>query len=93
MEDDTSLEDGDVHHLGARGVMRVIPVGVGGSLFGGMPLDETDAQVFDEEGKEDTGHKNGGGGGLVLELAQAFVAEHEDGMGKQLMELSVALSE
>lgn len=93
MEDDTSLEDGDVHHLGARGVMRVIAVGVGGSLFGGMPLDETDAQVFDQEGKEETGHQDGGGSRLVLELAQAFVAEHEDRMSEQLAELSVMLPE
>jgi len=64
----------------------MFPVGVGRSFLGGMPLDKTDAQVLDEEGKEDTGHKNGGGGGLVLELTQAFVAEHEDGMGEELGE-------
>jgi hypothetical protein len=69
----------------------VFAVDVDGSLLGGMPLDETDAQVLDEEGKEDTGHKNGGGGGLELELTQAFVAEHEDGMSEQLVELSVRL--
>ena len=88
MEDDAGFQDGDVDHvwIGAGGCC----VGVSGSLdaagtgLGLVPLDETVAGVFDQEGEEKTSHKNGSGRCFVGELAEAFVLEHESGVREEL---------
>lgn len=48
-----------------------------GRVGGGPGHDEALAEILDQERQEETGHDNGRRGGLVLKLAQAFVAEHE----------------
>ena len=42
------------------------------------------ANVFDEEGKEDTCHDDSGGGAFVFEFAETVVCEHQVGMCVEL---------
>lgn len=74
MEDDTALKDqngdGVDREDGCRGR-------IGGRFFHNEALSEE----LDQKRQEETGHYNGRRGTLVLELAQAFVAEHELSMG------------
>ena len=91
MEDDTRFEDSDIDHLGAWGVVSVVPASVSGSVLGGVPLDETNAKVLDKEGQEEAGHQDGSRSGLIVKLTQTFAAEHENGVGEELVGLLATL--
>lgn len=91
VEDDTRFEDSDIDHLGAWGVVSVVPASVSGSVLGGVPLDETNAEVLDKEGQEETSHQDGSRSGLIVKLTQAFITEHENGMGEELVGLLATL--
>lgn len=68
MEDDTALKDQNSDGLNRK-------EGHGGRVGGGFGHNDPLAEELDQKRQEETGHYNGRRGGLVLELAQTFVAE------------------
>ena len=89
VEDDASFEHGNVDHVGPGGRRRG-GVRVAGSLdavgprLGLVPLDEPVPGVLDEKRQEEAGHEDRRGRGLVGQLAEALVLEHEGGVSVEL---------
>lgn len=52
------------------------------------PLHEAGTEVISQEGEKETSEEYGGGRSLILKLAQAFVTEHELGVGEEMDESS-----
>ena len=45
---------------------------------------DTNAKVLQQEGHESTSDGNGGRRGFICKLSEAFVVEHQRGVGEQL---------
>lgn len=88
MEENTALHDQNADNFsGQQGLCLLLPSQRGrGPGFG---EDDSLTNVFDEEGEEDSGHEDGRGGCFVAQLADAFVIEHEGGVGKELRRVSL----
>lgn len=83
VEDDTSLHDSYVGKLRLRKRLgRHDALGL--VLLVLLPAHRSVDKVLNEERDEETGHDDGGGGGLVKEFAETLVSEHHGRVGEQL---------
>lgn len=76
VEDDTHLHDQDTNRLAGEqsaGALLSSERRLGTNLV----LDDSMPDILHHEGQEDTSHDNGGGGGLVLHLADTRIRKHQ----------------
>jgi hypothetical protein len=85
MEDDAGFHDIDADHLQRLQTLS------GGHVAShllccllGLSLDDSVADILDEERQEQPGHQDGSRGSLVFQPAEALVAKHEFSVGEQL---------
>jgi hypothetical protein len=85
MEDDAGFHDVDADHLQRLQTLsrRQVPSHLFCRLLG-LSLDDSVADILDEERQEQPGHQNGSRGSLVFQPAEALVAKHEFSVGEQL---------
>lgn len=88
MEDDAALQDHDVDHLGPLGRVFLLSTVLDVACFrlGGMPLQDTNAEILCKERNEDARHSDGTCCPFVTKLPQTFAGKHKLSVSKEMDE-------
>ena len=88
MEEDTALQDHDVDHLRPLSLVYLLStvLDVAGFCLGGVPLQDTNAEVLCKERDEDTSHGDGTGSALITKFSQTLAGKHNLSMRKEVNE-------